>query len=91
MALDARHCPDCGALGILRLSQVNGSNDSIRSPRMLCPRCRKEFRAEGMTWVGPSGPSTPVAPGGLTDEQITEMAEMMVERLFAAIEVDQHQ
>ena len=83
---DARHCQDCGMLGILPLDQHDGPDDSIRSPRMLCPNCRREFEATGMTWVGATRPPTPVGPGGLTDEQIREMAEAMCERLWAAHE-----
>jgi hypothetical protein len=86
MTPDARHCPDCGTLGILPLSQPHDPNGSIRSPRMLCSTCEREFEATGITWVGAIGPSTPVRPGGLPDEQIHEMAVAMVERLRAAYE-----
>lgn len=58
---DARHCPRCGALGILPLGQRRQSDGSIVDPVMLCPMCEVEFPATGMryrTFVAPKGEST---------------------------------
>src|SRR5579872_3501246 len=78
---DARHCPRCGARGILPLDQPRGDRGQIENPVMLCPVCREEFRAAGMTWLGAFRPSV-VGSDGLTDEQIEEMAEAMANVLL---------
>lgn len=78
---DARNCPTCGARGIL-LYQPSDERDRIANPAMLCPNCQTEFRATGVTWLGAFRPSTQVGPDGLTDQQITEMAEAMADALW---------
>jgi hypothetical protein len=47
-----RHCPTCGALGILPLDQPRGEHGEIVDPIMLCPVCEVEYRATGVTWLG---------------------------------------
>ena len=49
---DARHCPRCDAHGILPLDQPRNEGGAIVDPVMICPVCRDEFRAEGVTWLG---------------------------------------
>ena len=48
----ARHCPRCGAMGILPLDQPRGPTGAIKDPVMICPICEDEFRATGATWLG---------------------------------------
>jgi hypothetical protein len=48
---DARHCPTCGALGILPLDQPRDPTGAIQDPVMLCPVCQMEFRATGMQYL----------------------------------------
>jgi len=47
-----RHCPHCGALGILPLDQPHDERGRIVDPVMECPRCETEFRATRATWLG---------------------------------------
>src|SRR5580704_3576295 len=49
---DARHCPQCGAMGILPLAQPVGDRGEIQDPVMICSVCKDEFRATGMKWLG---------------------------------------
>jgi RNA polymerase subunit RPABC4/transcription elongation factor Spt4 len=49
---DARHCPVCGARGILPFDQPAAPDGSIENPTMICPVCEVEFLAVGMRWVG---------------------------------------
>jgi hypothetical protein len=80
--LDARYCPVCGATGILPLDQPN-EDGTTADPVMLCPVCEKEFRADGMTWLGAVGVPGHVDPAvGLTDEQIHQMTEAMATLLW---------
>lgn len=44
---DARHCPRCGARGILPLDQRYDERGRIESPVMVCPSCQEEFSADG--------------------------------------------
>jgi hypothetical protein len=48
---DARHCPTCGALGIVSLEQTREANGAIQDPTMLCPIRELEFRATGMRYL----------------------------------------
>jgi hypothetical protein len=48
----ARHCPRCGAMGILPLDQPRGPTGAIKDPVMICPICADEFRATGAAWLG---------------------------------------
>jgi hypothetical protein len=48
---DARHCPRCGAMGILPLAQPT-PDGQIQDPVMICPICEEECRATGMRWLG---------------------------------------
>jgi tRNA G26 N,N-dimethylase Trm1 len=48
----ARHCPRCGAMGILPLDQPRGPTGAIKDLVMICPMCEDEFRATGATWLG---------------------------------------
>lgn len=55
---DARHCPDCGARGILPLEQPHTADGGIQDPVMICPICETEFRATGSKWLGAIKPPT---------------------------------
>jgi hypothetical protein len=44
---DARHCPRCGAMGILPLDQPAGVHGEIESPVMICPVCDEKVTAGG--------------------------------------------
>jgi len=70
---DARHCPRCGAMGILPLDQPAEVNGEIEDPVMICPLCEEEFRATGMRWLG----AFDVAD--VTDEEIHDLAVGLVE------------
>jgi hypothetical protein len=70
---DARHCPRCGAMGILPLDQPAGDHGQIEDPAMICPVCNDEFRATGMRWLG----TFDVAE--LTDNEVHEMAVALVD------------
>lgn len=48
----ARHCPDCGALGILPLAQRHTPDGGIQDPVLICPVCSTEFWAVGVKWLG---------------------------------------
>jgi hypothetical protein len=48
---DARHCPTCGTRGIMPLDQRRDRRGRIKNPRMLCPSCEEEFKAEGFTFM----------------------------------------
>ena len=73
---DARHCPQCGAMGILRLDQPAGDHGEIQDPVMLCPRCEVEFTASGMRWLGACN------VGDMTDEEIHEWAERLSDAIL---------
>ena len=68
---DARHCPRCGAMGILPLDQPTGDHGQIEDPLMICPVCEDEFRATGMEWVGAFNVAD------MADEEIHKMAEQI--------------
>ncbi len=53
---DARHCPTCGALGIVPLDQPRKANGAIQDPVMICPVCEVEFRAAGMRYLAARPP-----------------------------------
>jgi len=75
---DARHCPRCGARGILPLDQPMEPSGAIQDPVMLCPVCGDEFRATGIRRLGASRPPDLATA---TDEEI----ERWVEGLAAAM------
>jgi len=74
-----RHCPHCGALGILPLDQPHDPDGGITDPIMLCPVCNEEFRAVGAKWLGAFRP-----PDNATDEErdrwAQDVADLMAER-----------
>ncbi len=47
---NARQCPTCGALGIVRLPAEFGDRGRLVDPTMVCPLCEREFTAAGMTY-----------------------------------------
>jgi len=77
MAHDARHCPRCGARGILPLDQPRGPNSKIEDPIMICPDCEEEFVATEWTWLGASRP-----PVDGTDEELEAWVDAFVERIL---------
>ena len=77
--MSARHCPHCGALGILPLDQPHDERGWIVDPVMLCPICEVEFRATGVTWLGASRP-----PVNDTEDKLNAWAEAFVDALLGA-------
>jgi|HubBroStandDraft_1064217.scaffolds.fasta_scaffold523104_1 hypothetical protein len=73
---DARHCPRCGAMGILPLDQPGGAHGEIQDPVMICPVCDEEFTAEGMSWFGAFNVAD------MTDEEIHEWAERLSDAIW---------
>ncbi len=69
---DARHCPRCGARGILPLDQTHGDHGEIVDPFMICPVCEEEFRAKGVTWLGAFSPPN---VADMTDDETVEAAK----------------
>ncbi len=61
--IDARHCPRCGASGILPLAQPREPDGTIKNPLMICPVCDDAFRATGMTWLGAFRPAPDAEAG----------------------------
>jgi len=74
---EARHCPTCGTLGILPLNQPHDERGRIVDPLMVCPVCRVEFRATGVTWLGASRP-----PVEGSEEELEAWAQAFVEVLL---------
>jgi len=70
---DARHCPQCGAMGILPLDKPARDRGEFQDPIMICPICEEEFRATGMTWLGV------FAVADMTDDEVHEVAIALVE------------
>jgi phage terminase large subunit GpA-like protein len=79
---DARHCPECGAMGILPLDQPTGADGEIQDPVMICPACEEEFPATGMRWLGAFN------VGDMSDEEIHEVAVQIADMLGDAHEHD---
>jgi len=80
---DARDCPQCGARGVLPIHQDPGEgaiSGTIDNPVMTCPVCQKEFRATGMTWLGP------VSVADLTDDQIDDFVKALVRQMATMLE-----
>jgi phage terminase large subunit GpA-like protein len=73
---DARHCPRCGAMGILPLEQLSGDHGEIQDPVMICPGCNEEFRATGMRWLGVFNVAE------MTDEEIDAWAAHFVDAVL---------
>ena len=73
---DARHCPRCGAMGILPLGQPAGGHGQIEDPVMICPVCEEEFSATGMRWLGAFNVSD------VSDEQLDKLSEQIVGTWF---------
>jgi hypothetical protein len=69
---DPRHCPRCGARGILPLDQPKEPSGAIQDPVMLCPVCGDEFRATGIRRLGAAKPPDLATA---TDEDIERWAE----------------
>jgi len=76
---DPRHCPRCGALGILPLDQPRGPSGEIRDPTMVCPVCDQEFTATDWTWLGATRP-----PVDGTEEELEAWVDAFVDRIIAA-------
>ena len=75
--MDARHCPTCGARGILPLDQPKDERGRIVDPAMIFPSCETEFRAEGMTWLGAVRP-----PITGTEEELEAWAAAFVDAIL---------
>ncbi|HXX90481.1 MAG TPA: hypothetical protein VEI83_09695 [Acidimicrobiales bacterium] len=78
--LSPRHCPRCGALGILPLDQPHDRYGQIPNPRMICPYGHEDFVAHGMTWGGAFRPDLSL-PDEELEAQITEWVERMLRPL----------
>jgi hypothetical protein len=76
---DARHCPQCGAMGILPLGQPAGDHGEIQDPVMICPICDDEFRATGMRWLGAFSPPN---LADITDDELDAWADQFVEAVL---------
>jgi hypothetical protein len=75
---DPRRCAQCGAVGILSLTQPRDEGGRIVEPAMLCPVCDEEFTATGMTWMG----AVPVdAIDELSDEEFEALVDRVAEGL----------
>lgn len=77
---DTRHCPSCGACGILPLDQPHDDRDVIVNPVMICPVCDVEFRADGMKWLG----SARVDPSALNEDVVGQIVDWLSEALDSA-------
>ena len=71
LSRDARHCPTCGAPGIVPLDQQREANSANQDPVMLCPVCCVEFRTSGMCCFAALPPSD--------DDEINAWAQDTVE------------
>lgn len=76
---DARHCPTCGALGILPLDQAREANDAIQVPVMLCSVCEVEFRATGMRYLVARPPE---GFGSLSEDEVDAWARAFVDAVL---------
>lgn len=78
---DPRHCPRCGARGIVPMEQAKEPSGAIQDPVMLCPVCGDEFQAAGIRWLGASRPPDLATA---TDEEIERWAQAFVAAILGS-------
>src|SRR5437879_5576163 len=73
---DGRHCPRCGARGIVTLLQHEEPSGGIRDPIHNCPACGETWQAKGTLLLAPVT--------DLTDGGVDQLAQVVADGLIAA-------